>query len=152
MSALYMIVGTLAALGVLVTFHEYGHFWVARRCGVKVLRFSVGFGTPLATRNRRHSSGSTFASRLRGGDLAIKGMGIPLWHHGWDALWEAAANEGIGMEPDAVDAFATVAGMTVGDALSEVAVMSIGSRRRWRGSGSRSRPPCPRRRAGTGRS
>ncbi|WP_017906269.1 sigma E protease regulator RseP [Pseudomonas asplenii] len=47
MSALYMIVGTLVALGVLVTFHEFGHFWVARRCGVKVLRFSVGFGTPL---------------------------------------------------------------------------------------------------------
>ena len=33
MSALYMIVGTLVALGVLVTFHEFGHFWVARRCG-----------------------------------------------------------------------------------------------------------------------
>lgn len=47
MTALYMIVGTLVALGVLVTFHEFGHFWVARRCGVKVLRFSVGFGTPL---------------------------------------------------------------------------------------------------------
>lgn len=31
-------------LGVLVTFHEFGHYWVARRCGVKVLRFSVGFG------------------------------------------------------------------------------------------------------------
>src|ERR1700744_2252985 len=37
----------LIALGVLVTFHEFGHFWVARRCGVKVLRFSVGFGMPL---------------------------------------------------------------------------------------------------------
>ena len=47
MSALYMLVGTLVALGVLVTFHEFGHFWVARRCGVRVLRFSVGFGTPL---------------------------------------------------------------------------------------------------------
>jgi regulator of sigma E protease len=31
-------------LGVLVTFHEFGHYWVARRCGVKVLRFSIGFG------------------------------------------------------------------------------------------------------------
>lgn len=34
----------LVTLGVLVTFHEFGHFWVARRLGVKVLRFSVGFG------------------------------------------------------------------------------------------------------------
>ncbi|MEO7051370.1 MAG: RIP metalloprotease RseP [Rhodanobacter sp.] len=37
----------LVTLGVLVTFHEFGHFWVARRCGVKVLRFSVGFGKAL---------------------------------------------------------------------------------------------------------
>lgn len=35
------------AIAVLVTFHEFGHFWVARRLGVKVLRFSVGFGRPL---------------------------------------------------------------------------------------------------------
>lgn len=47
MSGIYMLLGTLIALGVLVTIHEYGHFWVARRCGVKVLRFSVGFGKPL---------------------------------------------------------------------------------------------------------
>ncbi len=40
----------LVALGVLVTFHEFGHFWVARRFGVKVLRFSIGFGRPLWTR------------------------------------------------------------------------------------------------------
>ena len=47
MSGMYMLLGTLVALGVLVTIHEFGHFWVARRCGVKVLRFSIGFGTPL---------------------------------------------------------------------------------------------------------
>lgn len=35
------------ALGILVTVHEYGHFWVARKAGVKVLRFSIGFGKPL---------------------------------------------------------------------------------------------------------
>ncbi|MDN7135023.1 sigma E protease regulator RseP [Pseudidiomarina terrestris] len=34
----------VVTLGVLVTFHEFGHFWVARKCGVKVLTFSVGFG------------------------------------------------------------------------------------------------------------
>jgi len=44
---LYMVLGLLVALGTLITFHEFGHFWVARRCGVKVLRFSIGFGTPL---------------------------------------------------------------------------------------------------------
>lgn len=37
----------VVAIGVLVTVHEFGHFWVARRLGVKVLRFSIGFGKPL---------------------------------------------------------------------------------------------------------
>ena len=37
----------IVSLGILVTFHEFGHFWVARRFGIKVLRFSVGFGAPL---------------------------------------------------------------------------------------------------------
>ncbi|MBS0570785.1 MAG: RIP metalloprotease RseP, partial [Proteobacteria bacterium] len=40
----------LVTLGLLVTFHEFGHYWVARRCGVKVLRFSVGFGKPVWSR------------------------------------------------------------------------------------------------------
>jgi regulator of sigma E protease len=37
----------VVALGILITVHEFGHFWVARLAGVKVLRFSVGFGKPL---------------------------------------------------------------------------------------------------------
>jgi len=37
----------IVTLGVLIVIHEYGHYWVARRCGVKVLRFSIGFGRPL---------------------------------------------------------------------------------------------------------
>lgn len=37
----------VVSLGILVTFHEFGHYWVARRCGVRVLRFSIGFGKPL---------------------------------------------------------------------------------------------------------
>jgi regulator of sigma E protease len=40
---------TLATLAVLVGIHEYGHFWVARRCGVKVLKFSIGFGKSFLT-------------------------------------------------------------------------------------------------------
>ncbi|MFB5205314.1 site-2 protease family protein, partial [Stenotrophomonas sp. 3diitr2024] len=35
------------AHSLLVTFHEFGHYWVGRLCGVKILRFSVGFGRPL---------------------------------------------------------------------------------------------------------
>jgi len=43
----------IVTLGVLVTIHEFGHFWVARRCGVRVLKFSVGFGRPLWSRVAR---------------------------------------------------------------------------------------------------
>jgi len=44
------------AIGILVTFHELGHYWVARWCGVRVLRFSVGFGKVLARRTDRHGT------------------------------------------------------------------------------------------------
>jgi regulator of sigma E protease len=49
MDLINTILITLGTLAVLVAVHEYGHFWVARRCGVKVLRFSIGFGTSLYT-------------------------------------------------------------------------------------------------------
>jgi regulator of sigma E protease len=67
MSALYMLVGTLVALGVLVTFHEFGHFWVARRCGVKVLRFSIGFGSPLLRWHDRQGTEFVIAAIPLGG-------------------------------------------------------------------------------------
>ncbi|CAD5108287.1 sigma E protease regulator RseP [Zestomonas carbonaria] len=67
MNTLYMILGLLVALGVLVTFHEFGHFWVARRCGVKVLRFSVGFGTPLVRWHDRQGTEFVVAAIPLGG-------------------------------------------------------------------------------------
>lgn len=47
MSLLFTILAFVVALGILITFHEFGHYLVARWCGVKVLRFSIGFGQPL---------------------------------------------------------------------------------------------------------
>jgi hypothetical protein len=46
----------IVTLGVLVTFHEFGHFVVARRCGVKVLKFSIGFGKALWSRFDRQGT------------------------------------------------------------------------------------------------
>ena len=46
-SFVFDVIAMLVTLGILVTFHEYGHFWVARKCGVKVEKFSIGFGRPL---------------------------------------------------------------------------------------------------------
>lgn len=47
---LISVASFIVALGVLITVHEFGHYWVARRLGVKILRFSVGFGKPLWSR------------------------------------------------------------------------------------------------------
>jgi len=52
-SFLFNALAFVLALGVLITVHEFGHFWVARRLGVKVLRFSVGFGRPIWRRTGR---------------------------------------------------------------------------------------------------
>ncbi len=67
MDTLHMIFFTLLALGLLVTIHEFGHFWVARRCGVKVLRFSIGFGPPLLRRHDRHGTEFVVAALPLGG-------------------------------------------------------------------------------------
>ena len=55
------------AIGILVIFHEFGHFWVARKCGVKVLRFSVGFGTPLFKWKDKHDTEFVVAALPLGG-------------------------------------------------------------------------------------
>ena len=47
MTLLQAILAFLLAIGALITVHEFGHYWVARRCGVRILRFSIGFGRPL---------------------------------------------------------------------------------------------------------
>jgi regulator of sigma E protease len=57
----------LVSLGILVTFHEYGHYWVARRCGVKVLRFSVGFGRALWSRSGKDGTEYRIAAIPLGG-------------------------------------------------------------------------------------
>lgn len=67
MELLQTIFYTFIALGVLVSFHEFGHFWVARRCGVKVERFSIGFGTPLLTWRDRYDTEFILAALPLGG-------------------------------------------------------------------------------------
>ena len=64
---LWSVASFIVAIGVLVAFHEYGHFWVARRLGVKVLRFSVGFGKPLWTRVGRDGTEYVIAAIPLGG-------------------------------------------------------------------------------------
>ncbi|MCM0611480.1 RIP metalloprotease RseP [Marinobacter sediminum] len=67
MQIIESILALALTLGILVTLHEYGHFWVARRCGVKVLRFSVGFGKPLFSWYDRHGTEFAVAAIPLGG-------------------------------------------------------------------------------------
>ncbi len=64
---LLSIISFLVALGLLITVHEFGHFWVARRVGVKVLRFSIGFGPPLWRRNGADGTEYVLAALPLGG-------------------------------------------------------------------------------------
>jgi regulator of sigma E protease len=67
MTVLYSVLALIVTLGILVTVHEYGHYWVARRCGVKVLRFSVGFGKILWSRVDKNGTEFALAAIPLGG-------------------------------------------------------------------------------------
>ncbi|WP_373820007.1 RIP metalloprotease RseP [Glaesserella sp.] len=58
---------------VLVFVHEYGHFWAARKCGVKVLRFSIGFGKVLCRRKDKHGTEFVFSLIPLGGYVHMYG-------------------------------------------------------------------------------
>ncbi len=65
-SFLFTLISFIVALGVLITVHEFGHFMVARKLGVKVITFSIGFGRALWS--RRESALQSGQRRLFGGD------------------------------------------------------------------------------------
>jgi len=67
MQIIQTVLALALTLGILVTLHEFGHFWVARRCGVKVLRFSVGFGKPLISWYDRQGTEYAIAAIPLGG-------------------------------------------------------------------------------------
>jgi len=67
-SILFKVLAFIVAIGILVAVHEFGHFWVARKLGVKVLRFSIGFGRPLwQWRGRRDDTEYVIAAIPLGG-------------------------------------------------------------------------------------
>ncbi len=65
--SLISVLALIVTLGVLITVHEFGHFWVARRLGVKVLKFSIGFGRPLWQRRGRDGTEYVIAVLPLGG-------------------------------------------------------------------------------------
>ncbi len=71
MQALITLAAFLLTLGVLVSFHEFGHFLAARCCGVRVLRFAVGFGKPLFTFHAKNKTEWVLASIPLGGYVKL---------------------------------------------------------------------------------
>ncbi|MCG8534006.1 MAG: RIP metalloprotease RseP [Pseudomonadales bacterium] len=63
----------IVTLGLLIFVHEYGHFWVARRCGVRVLKFSIGFGQSLVSWRDKHGTEFVVAVIPLGGFVKMLG-------------------------------------------------------------------------------
>jgi regulator of sigma E protease len=76
---IFAVLAFIVAIGVLVSVHEYGHFWVARRLGFKVLRFSVGFGSPLLRWQGRPIKYPVGTSEAGGSDELIESAGPEYW-------------------------------------------------------------------------
>jgi regulator of sigma E protease len=71
MTILTYVLAFLVAIGVLVAVHEYGHFWMARRMGIRVLRYSIGFGKVLWSRRGRDDCEYAFSAIPLGGYVKL---------------------------------------------------------------------------------
>ncbi|WP_299020329.1 sigma E protease regulator RseP [uncultured Photobacterium sp.] len=98
MGILWNLGAFLLALGVLIAVHEYGHFWVARRCGVFVERFSIGFGKPLWRKVGKDGTEYSLAMIPLGGyvkmlDERIDDVPVGKKHQAFNnkALWQRSA-------------------------------------------------------------
>ncbi|MFH8133486.1 sigma E protease regulator RseP [Pantoea osteomyelitidis] len=98
LNILWSFFAFIVALGVLITVHEFGHFWVARRCGVKVERFSIGFGKALWRRRDRQGTEYVIALIPLGGyvkmlDERVESVPAELRHQAFNnkAIWQRAA-------------------------------------------------------------
>lgn len=98
LSIIWSFVAFIVALGVLITVHEFGHFWVARRCGVKVERFSIGFGKSLWRRRDRQGTEFVIALIPLGGyvkmlDERVESVPAELRHQAFNnkAVWQRAS-------------------------------------------------------------
>lgn len=96
-SFIWNLLAFLTTLSVLITLHEYGHFLVARCCGVKVERFVVGFGPPLWRTVDRHGTEYVLAPILFGGyvkmlDERVQSVALPLRANAFNnrPIWQRA--------------------------------------------------------------
>ncbi|KOE81964.1 zinc metallopeptidase RseP [Vibrio alginolyticus] len=100
---LWNFVSFIIALGILVAVHEFGHFWVARRCGIKVEKFSIGFGKSIWSRVARDGTEYSLSVIPLGGyvkmlDSRVDDVAPELKPFAFDQkpLWKRAAVVGAG--------------------------------------------------------
>ncbi len=98
LSVIWSFAAFIIALGILITVHEFGHFWVALRCGVRVERFSIGFGKALWQRRDRHGTEFVLALIPLGGyvkmlDERVESVPAELRHQAFNnkAIWQRAS-------------------------------------------------------------
>ncbi len=98
LNILWNLAAFVVALGVLITVHEFGHFWVARRCGVRVERFSIGFGKSVWRRHDRQGTEYVIALIPLGGyvkmlDGRVDDVPAGLQHQAFNhkTVWQRAA-------------------------------------------------------------
>ncbi|MEE9445064.1 MAG: RIP metalloprotease RseP, partial [Cocleimonas sp.] len=60
LTVLISVLAFFVAIGILVGIHEFGHFWVARKLGIKIIRFAIGFGKPLWTHKSNDKDGTEY--------------------------------------------------------------------------------------------
>ncbi|MDE1230441.1 sigma E protease regulator RseP [Vibrio aestuarianus] len=100
---LWNFISFIIALGILVAVHEFGHFWVARRCGIKVEKFSIGFGKSIWSRVARDGTEYNLSVIPLGGyvkmlDSRVDDVAPELKPFAFDQkpLWKRAAVVGAG--------------------------------------------------------
>ncbi|GAA5260625.1 sigma E protease regulator RseP [Proteus sp. MB838] len=77
MGILWNLAAFIIVLGILITVHEFGHFWVARRCGVYVERFSIGFGKAIWRKTDKHGTEFVVAWIPLGGYVKMLDERVP---------------------------------------------------------------------------
>ncbi|RXJ72506.1 zinc metallopeptidase RseP [Veronia nyctiphanis] len=109
---LWNLAAFLVALGLLIAVHEYGHFWVARRCGVHVERFSLGFGKAIWRKMGKDGTEYTLAMIPLGGyvkmlDERVEEVPEHLKHQAFNnkPLWQRSAIVAAGPAANFIFAF-----------------------------------------------
>src|ERR1700728_3042155 len=99
----HYIVPFIIVISVVVFVHEFGHYWVARRCGIKIETFSIGFGREIFGRTDKHGTRWKVSWLALGGYVKMYGEGGPASTRGGDVNSMTAAQKKVAFYHQHVD-------------------------------------------------